>query len=85
MVNASGIETRREASEEFLEEVQKNLAGFLEENEIPARIEEDVLCELEGEQQQLYQAELKRATIIATPWSVTRCASSNFHRSGIVR
>jgi SNF2 family DNA or RNA helicase len=29
--------------------------------DLPARIEEDVLCELEGEQQKLYQAELKRA------------------------
>ena len=33
------IETRREASEEFLEEVQKKLAGYLAENDIPARIE----------------------------------------------
>jgi GTP pyrophosphokinase len=33
------IETRREASEEFLEEVQKELAGYLAENDVPARIE----------------------------------------------
>ena len=33
------IETRREASEEFLEQIQKELAGYLAENEIPARIE----------------------------------------------
>ncbi len=33
------IETRREASEEFLEEVRQDLAGYLAENEVPARID----------------------------------------------
>ncbi|MCB9385233.1 MAG: bifunctional (p)ppGpp synthetase/guanosine-3',5'-bis(diphosphate) 3'-pyrophosphohydrolase [Bryobacterales bacterium] len=33
------IETRREASEEFLEELQRDLAGYLAENEVPARLE----------------------------------------------
>ncbi|MEZ5363994.1 MAG: bifunctional (p)ppGpp synthetase/guanosine-3',5'-bis(diphosphate) 3'-pyrophosphohydrolase [Bryobacterales bacterium] len=33
------IETRREASEEFLEDLQRDLAGYLAENEVPARIE----------------------------------------------
>ncbi len=33
------IETRREASEEFLEHTQKQLAGYLAENDVPARIE----------------------------------------------
>ena len=29
--------------------------------DLPDRVEEDLLCEMEGEQQTLYRAELKRA------------------------
>lgn len=48
--------------------------------ELPARIEEDMYCELEGEQEQLYRAELKRAQQILLKIATNKqLAEHRFH------